>query len=106
MVKIDSVKQFLEIIEELSQTYPSHVVTDIPTATKFIYRGVHDESYQLLPSIFRKVITKLDEEDFGKNKYIENNLYTAWASETSILKSFIAEENISKENIDLNIMKR
>jgi len=80
-IRIASINRFLEIIEELSQTYHS----GNPTATKFLFRGVTDENYPLLPSVFRKVITKFEARE------IHNSKYTAWSDEAGILKTFIAE---------------
>ena len=83
--KIGSVKQCLEILEELSKTYPSHTITNVPTVTKFLFRGVSDESYPLLPCVLREVTTEF------KGANISNKRYTAWACETEILHSFAAE---------------
>jgi hypothetical protein len=56
-----------------------------PNEIKFIYRGISDASYELLPSIFRKV-TNYDE---AVDSCIRNYKYLSFDSEVKILKEFI-----------------
>lgn len=82
---IKGVQHFIGIIDELSKSYPTNVYSDVPVLQKFVFRGIGEKSYPLLPNILRSHKT-----NFG-GKEISNQRYTAWATESSILKNFIAE---------------
>jgi len=51
---IKSVSEYINIIQELDISYPSHGISNNPTIEKFLYRGIGDVNYPLLPCIFRK----------------------------------------------------
>ena len=82
---IKGVQHFIGIIDELSKSYPTNVFSDVPVIQKFVFRGIGEESYRLLPNILRSYETNIDGQE------ISNQRYTAWATEISILKNFIAE---------------
>lgn len=83
-VVISSVKQVLEIIEELSETYETSPIVKNPTTMRFVFRGVSDEQYSLLPNVLRKVSNKTGDRIDSTPKYV-------WGREDVILSSFIAE---------------
>ena len=83
-IKISGIEQYLQVINELSLTYPQSIV-DNPTSTKFIFRGIEDKNLSLLPRIFHENVKKLESGD------IPNSKYTSWATEKKILRSFITE---------------
>ena len=56
-----------------------------PISTSFLYRGLADKDYKLLPGIFRKHIALLKEQEVVNDKYL------AWADEMDILRAFIHE---------------
>lgn len=56
-----------------------------PVGVQFLYRGLSNKDYELLPGIFRKQIDIID-----KLK-IKNDRYREWAKEIDILKAFIHE---------------
>lgn len=60
-----------------------------PTETVFLYRGMADKSYKLIPSVFREQEDKFDPED--SERTVKNKTYCTWASEKKILQSFIQE---------------
>lgn len=84
-VKIGSLSEYIECIEKLSSYYPMGIVAENPVANPFLYRGICDTSYELLPSVFRKCI------DTECGHKIDNYKYLAWTTEKSLLQSFIHE---------------
>lgn len=82
-IEISSLNAFLNIWEALKQTY-----TQSPASSSFIFRGMSNKEYYLLPSIFRKVVKTFDDDDFTK---IENYKYLAYVKEKQILQDFIGE---------------
>ncbi len=82
---IKGVHNFIEIIDELSYSYHTYGFFDVPVHPKFVFRGVGKKSYPLLPNILRNHVTNIHGME------IPNRKYTAWATEKSILKNFIAE---------------
>lgn len=83
--QISSLSQFIDTIEKLKSYYPSGIMINNPVANSFLYRGLSDDSYKLLPSVFRSV------DDDISGHVITNNKYLAWANEKSLLLSFIHE---------------
>lgn len=55
-VKISSVKELLDIVEELSESYTSNGFSNSPIDKKFIFRGHSDTEFKLLPAILEKRI--------------------------------------------------
>jgi hypothetical protein len=84
-LNISNVSQYLEIIDELQKTYPSGPILDSPVVRKLLFRGISNESYKLIPSVYR--IDILDKNKYG-NFDITNDKYTAWSSELNILEDF------------------
>lgn len=84
---IGCVSDYLSIISELNESYTSHGFSNAPGKCKFLYRGISDSQYELLPSIFRKT----HDIDITSNDFVDNKKYTSYASEKQILQSFIAE---------------
>lgn len=84
---IGCVSDYLLIINELNKSYTTHEMSNIPCTCKFLYRGISNKAYKLIPSIFRKT----HDIDITINDFIDNNKYTAYANEKQILQSFIGE---------------
>ncbi|MCR4963454.1 MAG: FRG domain-containing protein [Firmicutes bacterium] len=82
---ISSLSQLIDAIEKLKSYYPSGIMLNNPVANTFLYRGLSDVSYKLIPSVFRK------KEDNIDGRVVINNKYLAWANEKSLLLSFIHE---------------
>lgn len=82
---ISSLGQYLESIEKLKSYYPAEVFLNNPTANQFVYRGLCDQAYTLLPGIFRQQTDTVD------GHAITNDTYLAWAKEKDLLKSFMHE---------------
>lgn len=80
---ISSLSEYINIIEELKDNYPSGMVMNNPTSNTFLYRGLSDEKYELLPGLFRKNTDEIED------KKIVNDRYLAWIKEKEILLSFI-----------------
>ena len=85
---INSISDYLQIIERLHQAYRNSMFHS-PVSMDFIFRGMESEKYQLLPTIFRTSIHHeiLDTEE----QQLDNHKYLTYGSEQSILKSFKAE---------------
>ena len=57
----------------------------MPVSKHFIYRGLSDSSYELLPGVFRKQVDKVDGREYTNKKSC------SWVKEESLLKAFIQE---------------
>ena len=82
--KISTLSEYISAIEVLKKHYPCGVWGN-PISNHFLYRGLPNSTFKLLPSLFRK------QEDEVDGKKIVNNKYRAWADEISILRAFILE---------------
>lgn len=83
--KIGNMSQYLKIVEQLKIAYPIDPIMGNPAAMTLIFRGVNDEAYTQLPSVFREVITQCGSLEIKNSKYI------GWTTEIGILKSFQGE---------------
>lgn len=81
---ITNITQLFEILNKLSSSYPQR-----PTESPFIYRGVSDNSFSLIPSIFRQVEDQIEDDDFQQP--IKNDNYLAHSTEKTILQDFITQ---------------
>ncbi len=84
---IDSISDYLSKISELNKSYTTQGMSNLPCTSKFLYRGISDKAYELMPSIFRKT----HDIDITINDSVDNQKYTAYTTEKQILQSFIAE---------------
>ena len=84
-VYISKLSQFIDYIEKLKVYYPSNVMFNNPAMSSFLYRGISNSSFKLLPSVFREV----EYDDNGL--LIKNSRYLEWASELQLLRAFIHE---------------
>lgn len=87
-LNIFSLSDYLGAIENLKTCYPTGMIINNPVSAGFLYRGLADKDYELIPGIFRKHITKFD------NNRIENDKYLVWGDETDILRAFIHEASV------------
>ncbi len=84
---ISCVSDYLSIINELNKSYTTKGFLNSPCVCKFLYRGISNNEYEMIPSIFRKT----HDIDITINDFINNSKYTSYTSEKQILQSFIAE---------------
>ena len=84
-ISIHSLSDFIENIEKLRNNYPTGIIVNNPVVNPFVYRGLSDCTYELLPSVFRNKVT-----DLGETK-IKNPKYLSWIMEEPLLKAFIQE---------------
>lgn len=89
---LGGVEHLIRIVNELSKTYPSDIIMNIPTRTKFLFRGVSNTNFELLPSVLRKTT----------ENGITNDMYTAWEKEYTILKDFMSEASGTLRDIPKN----
>lgn len=82
---ISSLSDYLGAIERLKTYYPTGMMANNPISTSFLYRGLADRTYPLLPGVFRKHIALYKELEIVNDKYL------TWANETEILRAFIHE---------------
>ena len=92
-IYIDNVSHFLEHLENLSNGYPSNQMVNNPVRNHFLFRGMENYAYELLPGLFRKTITKTSE-----NKAV-NQKYLVFSDEMGILLNFIQEASAYTKNI-------
>ena len=83
---ISSLSEYLQAIEALKFHYPNEPLVQNPTSNPFLFRGLSNVSYSLLPGILRG-----HKQKFEDHIAVENNLYTTWADEYGILNYFICE---------------
>ncbi|WP_276661719.1 FRG domain-containing protein [Syntrophomonas wolfei] len=82
--KVSCVSDYLSIINEFEITYRMY---SAPGSSKFLYRGISNKSYDLIPSIFRR---KMD-YDITSEACYENNRYSPYFTEKQLLQAFILE---------------
>lgn len=82
---ISSLNNYLCAIENLKTYYPTGMIANNPISTNFLYRGLADRDYHLLPGIFRKDVAIIDGENIVNDKYL------TWAEEVGVLRAFIHE---------------
>ncbi len=82
-LEITNLTDLFHIQDGLKMSYPQ-----TPVSSPYIYRGVGDEKYQLLPSIFRKVTHQYSDDEF---MVVTNYKYLAHSTEKKVLQDFIAE---------------
>lgn len=87
--EIFCLSDYLKVVERLKEDYPTGPIFNNPTETVFLYRGMADESYKLIPSVFRKQEDEVDPEE--PDRKVKNKTYLTWASEKAVLQSFIQE---------------
>ena len=83
---ISCLSDYLKVIESLKADYPTNSICNNPTQTHFLYRGISDENYKLIPSVFRKQEDTPNPEN--PERKIENQSYLPFANEKTILQSF------------------
>jgi hypothetical protein len=84
---VNCISDFLKTIQELNNSYSSLLYGTTPVESMFLYRGISNYKYQLIPAIFRKSL----DFDITIEKYVDNNKYVEYGSEESILNDFIAQ---------------
>lgn len=82
---ISSLGQYLSTIKELKSHYPTNMFVNNPVVDEFLYRGLCDEAYALLPGVFR------EQTNLVEGKEIKNKTYLSWVREKDLLRSFIQE---------------
>lgn len=98
---ISKLSDYLGAIEKLKTYYPNQMLANNPTSITFLYRGLSDKSYNLLPGLLRKQTDIYDEDN---NYSVENSTYLAFGKERDILQAFIQEASsiISLPSSDLS----
>ncbi|WP_195199848.1 FRG domain-containing protein [Faecalispora jeddahensis] len=81
---ITNITELFQILNKLRGSYPQR-----PTESPFIYRGVSDNGFSLIPSIFRQVEEQIEDDDFQEP--IKNYKYLAHSKEKTILRDFITQ---------------
>lgn len=99
---ISSVSQYLEVIKKLQEEYSCAECMDL-TSTSFLYRGMSDCDYSLLPKVLRGKNITIDEYyeaiserlPYGNSKKEEllkrPSNFTQFTSEKGLLEQFIQE---------------
>jgi len=98
--QITSLGQYMEVITSLHEIGLIQQYLD-PTRNVFIFRGMSDYAYTLLPSIFRKQKYKVPNDDNEYEDYVYSSFFSH-GREQEVLSSFILEAsglvNIPQEN--------
>lgn len=89
---IKSISEYLNILEEPADVYRSYPLMK----SGFVFRGMEDHSYKLLPGVYREVIDDVD----GMN--INNSKYLAFVDEKSILHEFLQDAAAYVPQLDIH----
>ena len=84
---LSKLSEYLNAIERLKTYYPNQIIVHNPTSLSYLYRGLENKEYELLPGLFRKQQDIFDDEGHS----VENYQYLAFGKEKDILQSFIHE---------------
>ena len=96
---IGSLSEYLDIIERIKKRYVNGWNT--PASTSLLYRGISNEKYELLPSVFRKQFDK------DGDKEIENSRYLAYVErDVRLIRDFRSEACGIIRNVDINDIPR
>ena len=74
-IYINSVSEYIERLDALKAKYPNNPLKDNPTKGTFLYRGMENDKYTLLPSVFRST--------YAQPKYL------IFSDEQNIIQKFI-----------------
>lgn len=91
---ISSVADYLNILEELGEEYPSSPWMNNPIDSNFLFRGMENREYKLLPSVYRCV------KDNDGGLCITNDKYLSLTSEKKIIQKFIQEASAYVPRLD------
>ncbi len=91
---INSVSDYLDKLDELGSEYVNNFFTNNPVNGTFLFRGMEDQKYKLLPSVFRT------HEDCCEGKVITNKNYLEFVTEKNILKKFIQDASAYVSQMD------
>lgn len=84
---LSKLSEYLNAIERLKTYYPNQIIVHNPTSLSYLYRGLANKEYELLPGLFRKQQDIFDDEGHS----VENYRYLAFGKGKDILQSFIHE---------------
>lgn len=93
---INSIETFIKYLSFLKEEYPSNPIVSSPINTEFLFRGLSNHNYSLLPSAYRMHHSNYDDMS------IENSLYLSFADEKAIINEFRNEARhfLTGTNID------
>ena len=78
---LSKLSEYLNAIERLKTYYPNQIIVHNPTSLSYLYRGLANKEYELLPGLFRKQQDFFDDEEHS----VENYRYLAFGKEKDIL---------------------
>ena len=84
---LSKLSEYLNAIKRLKTYYPNQIIVHNPTSLSYLYRGLANKEYELLPGLFRKQQDIFDDEGHS----VENYRYLAFGKGKDILQSFIHE---------------
>ena len=84
---LSKLSEYLNAIERLKTYYPNQIIVHNPTSLSYLYRGLANKEYELLPGLFRKQQDIFDDEGHS----VENYRYLAFGKGKDIFQSFIHE---------------
>lgn len=96
---IGDIVDYLTKIKKLNKEYSVSSLMNISIHNPFLFRGMENSNYKLLPSIFRKTSDKIN------GRTIDNDKYLAFSKEIDILKNFIQEASPYISNLNSEVHK-
>ena len=82
---INSILEYLDRLEEFGTEYSNNPLMPNTTSNTFLFRGMEDREYKLLPSVYREVKDQVDEATIVNSKYLSSS------NEIGILRNFIQD---------------
>lgn len=73
---LSKLSEYLNAIERLKTYYPNQIIVHNPTSLSYLYRGLENKEYELLPGLFRKQQDIFDDEGHS----VENYQYLAFGT--------------------------
>ena len=97
---INSISEYLDRLEEFGKEYPNNTLMPSTTSNTFLFRGMEDREYKLLPSVYREVKDQVDEATIVNSKYLSSS------NEIGILRNFIQDASAYVPQLDTNDIVR
>lgn len=97
---INSISEYLDRLEEFGKEYPNNPLMPSTTSNTFLFRGMEDREYKLLPSVYREVKDQVDEATIVNSKYLSSS------NEIGILRNFIQDASAYVPQLDTNDIVR
>ena len=87
-IYIRSIEEYVQVIRKIHKNYKNSMYYT-PAATEYIFRGIENEEYKLLPGLYRGGLVAEKSEDKNNAQYFPR--YLTFGEENAILNEFKKE---------------